>query len=42
MMEDLPTTKISAEQVDMNIETSSANRAMEFGVDHPPSMDYEK
>jgi hypothetical protein len=42
MMEDLPTTDINAEQVDMNMKPSSADRAVKAGGDHPPSMDSEE
>jgi hypothetical protein len=42
MMEDIPTTDIIAKQMDMNKEPSYANRIVEAGGDHPPSMDSEE
>jgi hypothetical protein len=42
MMEDLSQTDINAEQVEMNMEPSIADRAVEAGGDHPPLMDYEE
>jgi hypothetical protein len=39
MMEDLPTTNINVEQVDMNIEPNSADRTLNAGGNHLSSMD---
>jgi hypothetical protein len=41
MMEDLPTTNIDVEQVDMSVEPSCTDPAEEAGRDQTPSMDSE-